>query len=384
MRKQEVEKPVCAHYASSYLPLTENWIYRAVQNLNLFRPIFLSRKKQNIELFPIQQLYSLQDFGLLRQYAEIVLSKLTGYFLFFRSVCYRNKVKILHVHFGYHGVKLMGLARTLRIPMICSFYGDDAFATIHAHKYKKLFLNADKILVLGPYMKNRLIQLGCDEHKLHIHHLGIDVNAIPFVQRRYIGKPIRFLIASSFLPKKGIDLALTAFGALQQYDFYLDIVGDGSLRDELYQLAEQNGLSRRITWHGYKSYAYFIELAYTCNVFVQASRTTPNNNKEGTPMAIVDAMATGMAVISTKHSDIPEIVKDNENGYLAEENDVLSLRNSIEKILCNPEKIEAFSVQARKHVEIEFNVFKQGERLDSLYATLIRGNHGHLNTTNHD
>lgn len=372
MSQPKGHKPVCAHYASSYLPLTENWIYRTVQNLNRFTPVFLSRKKQNLELFPIQQLYSLQDFGLAQQYAEIVLFKVLGYFLFFKRVCQENNVQILHVHFGYHGVKSLGLARALKIPIVCSFYGDDAFARKHARKYRKLFAGADKILVLGPYMKSRLVQLGCAEDKLQIHHLGIDVNAINFKQRTYTGKPIRFLIASSFLPKKGIDLALKALGSLRQYEFYLDIVGDGPLHDDLHQLADQHDLGNRITWHGYKPYAYFIELAYNCDVFIQASRTTPNNNKEGTPMAIVDAMATGMAVVSTKHSDIPEIVQDGVHGYLAEENDVISLQNCLENILRNPEKIATFSLQGRAHIEREFNTQTQGEKLETLYTGLIR------------
>jgi colanic acid/amylovoran biosynthesis glycosyltransferase len=257
--------------------------------------------------------------------------------------------------------------------MICSFYGDDAFAKQHDGKYGDLFENAERILVLGAYMKARLIQLGCAEHKLQIHHLGIDLGKIRFENR--IVKPgskIRFLIASSFLPKKGIDLALKALSEfVNRYDFSLDIIGDGPMKNELLKLIEEGGLSDRVTLHGYKPYDYFIHLAYTCQVFIQASRTTETNSKEGTPMAIVDAMATGMAVVSTKHSDIPEIVIDQETGYLAEENDQQSLIKCIAKIFEQPERIAKFSLKGRAWVEQEFDVKKQSAKLEEYYVELI-------------
>jgi colanic acid/amylovoran biosynthesis glycosyltransferase len=277
------------------------------------------------------------------------------------------------VHFGYHGVKLIGLKNKLKVPMICSFYGDDAFAHRHVEKYGSLFREADKILVLGAYMKAQLIQLGCPENKLLIHHLGIDSDKIVFKQRTFqAGKSIRFLIASSFLKKKGIDLAIKALSKFKNnYDFFLDIIGDGPLKDEILREIEMCGIKDRVNLHGYKPYEYFINLAYECDVFIQASRTTEENNKEGTPMAIVDAMATGMAVISTKHSDIPEIVINGKTGYLAEENDLNSLEKSIQKLFDDLAKVEMFSRNGREWIEKEFDAKKQTMKLEEYYKQLI-------------
>jgi colanic acid/amylovoran biosynthesis glycosyltransferase len=301
----------------------------------------------------------------------------SGYFRFFYTILKSNHTKILHVHFGYHGVKLVGLKKKLNIPMVCSFYGDDVFAHPrkgnNAKKYLRLFSNLDKALVLGTYMKAELIRLGCPDHKITIHHLGIDVDKINFVKRSVAKRDkIRFLIAASFLPKKGITLAIKALTHFKDsYDFTLDIIGDGILKDEIVNTIEQSGLKDRITLHGYKPYDYFIDLTYSADVFIQASLTTKSNNKEGTPMAIVDAMASGMAIIATKHSDIPEIVTDNEQGYLAEENNVESLVTCFSKIFNNPEKIETFSINARQKVEKEFNAQIQTMRLEEYYTDLL-------------
>jgi colanic acid/amylovoran biosynthesis glycosyltransferase len=378
MATNKIDPIPCAHYLSKYLPLTENWIYRTVINHKDFKPIVLCRKKANLQLFPISNLYSLGDFGKVRQYIEIAFFKITGYFYFFKKVCSINGVQILHVHFGYHGVKMTGLKKELNVPMLCSFYGDDAFAYPHVGNnmkaYQHLFKKADKILVLGAYMKAELIKLGCPSEKINIHHLGIDVDKIRFSQRKITReKPIRFLIASSFVPKKGIDLAIKALsGFKDRYQFSLDIIGDGPLKELILNEIKISGIQDRVKLHGYKPYDYFIALAYECDIFIQPSRTTEQNNKEGTPMAIVDAMATGMAVISTRHSDIPEIVRDGESGYLAEENDLASLSQSIMKVFQSPERIESFSLKGRQWVEKEFDAKKQTLKLEEYYSELIR------------
>lgn len=369
---------VCAHYASSYLPITENWIYRTLINHKKFRPIFLSRKKANLSLFPFPSIFSLDDFGVIRQYFEIFLFRTFGYFSFFKGICINNHVRILHVHFGYHGVKMLGLKRKLIIPMVCSFYGDDAFANIHTRggkgKYSLLFKQAEMILVLGPYMKAELIKLGCPENKITIHHLGINVDEIRFKKRALTatGK-VRFLLVAGFVQKKGIDIVIKALSSFQnKFDFSLDIIGDGPLKSDIVNEIDSKGLKECIKLHGYQPYSYFIDLAYQCDVFILASRTGDNNQKEGTPMAIVDAMATGMPVVSTLHSDIPEIVKDGEHGYLAEENDVSSLVSCIQKIFDHPELIGTFSLNARHRVEKEFNAKIQTANLEGYYTDLIR------------
>jgi colanic acid/amylovoran biosynthesis glycosyltransferase len=366
-----------AHYASKYLHITQPWIYQILINQKLFRPIFLTRITMYLDSFPLDGVYSLSDFGRVRFASESFFHWLFGYFKFYETICRKENIQILHAHFGYHGVKMLGLKRKLNVPMVCSFYGDDAFAKLHTDRNKKkylgLFSEAEKILALGPYMKSELIKLGCPAEKITIHHLGINVNEIEFKQRSISkGEKIKFLIVAGFVQKKGIDIAIKALSAFRdRYDFSLDIIGDGPLKNEILAVIEDSGIKDKIKLHGYQPYRYFIDMAYQCDVFIQASRTGDGNQKEGTPMAIVDAMATGMAVVSTKHSDIPEIVKDGEHGYLAEENSVSSLIDCLQKIFNSPEKIEAFSTKARHWVEKEFNAEIQTGKLEEYYDAII-------------
>jgi len=368
----------CIHYISKFLPITEVWMYNQVRFIKNFKPVVISRSGTNSNLFPFEPKYSLKENGDFTYWLNIFISRLIGYIPYFYLVCKKENVKILHVHFGYNGIKFINLKKVLRVPMVCSFYGTDAFSfpfkrKSNLKKLKKLFINADKILVLGPYMKKSLIELGCPAEKIIIHHLGIEVRKIRFKKRQLpVNRPIRFLVASSFVEKKGIDICLKALAqVINLFDFHVDIIGDGVLRDVIKSIITDLNMLNYVTLHGYKDYKYMINLAYSCDIFLQASRTTNQNDKEGTPMVFVDMMATGMPVISTKHSDIPEIIDDQINGYLAEENSIDSFKTKILKLINNKEYIPTMSENCREKVVKKFNAETQSIRLEKIYQSLI-------------
>ncbi len=376
MNQRKNNKLICAHYISTYLPLTENWIYNILINYETYRPIMLTRNITNFNQFTIDSIISLSQLNKFSYLYTLIFFKTSGYFPIFIKYCIRYKVKILHVHFGYHGIKLIGLKKHLNIPMVCSFYGNDVYKWTNQKyrtKLQKLFKEADQILALGPYMKDHLIKLGCSDQKICIHHLGVNVYSIKYKPREFKdSETIRFLVASSFVEKKGIDIVLNALKFVEKdIDFTLDIIGDGHLKSDLLQLIRKLKIEDRIKFHGYQPYSYFINLTYQCHVFLQASKTASNGDKEGTPMSLVDAMATGMPVISTYHSDIPEIVKDSENGFLAEENDIEDFANAILNILKNINNLQEYSLNARKHVETHFNSRIQAQKLELIYDNLV-------------
>jgi colanic acid/amylovoran biosynthesis glycosyltransferase len=376
-KKEEMKKPVVAQYNTRYLPITEVWIYNQLINLKEFQTIFLCRYKLNTHLFPLQNVYALMDLSPINKAFNLGYFKLFGYIPFFANLS--KDTRLLHVHFGYNAVKFIGLKNFLNIPLVCSFYGVDAYQFPNIRKrnrkkLNKLFLHADKILVLGSYMKSSLVELGCPENKIVIHHLGVQAERIKFVQRTYDdSRPVRFLLASSFVEKKGVDICLKALSNLREkINFIVDIVGDGPLKQQIMEIIHSGKLNERVKLHGYQAYEYFINLSYDCDIFLQASKTSVTNDKEGTPMSIVDVMATGMPVVSTKHSDIPEIVKDGQTGFLAEEDSISSFENAILKMMDNIQEISEYSTRSRVWIEENFNVKKQSSRLTSIYMNLIK------------
>ncbi len=374
--KPLIMKKVCAHYISTYLPLTENWIFTLVKNFVDYNPVMLSRKRDNIDKFPIHQIVSLSDLNKLRYNYNFVFFKTRKYFPVFKKLCLKNKASILHIHFGYHGIKSIKLKQKLKIPMVCSFYGNDAYINQdnddYYRKLKLLFKQAEKILVLGPTMKERLIEIGCPDHKIQIHHLGIELNQIKFKKRTLPkNKNIRFMIASSFVPKKGIDDALKALHIIQNnLNFSLDIIGDGYLNEELRQMVGSLGLGERVTFHGYQPYENVLDLAHKSHVLLHPSKTAKNNDKEGTPMVIAAVMATGLPVVATYHSDIPELITNKVTGFLAKENNPKDFSNAILNLIEDRKKYEECSIRSRQHIEQEFDACLQSKKLELIYSEL--------------
>ena len=369
-------RKICLHYTSNFLPLTMVWIYTLLEHFQNYDPFVLTRKKSNENFFPYGKIKSLSDLFIIGQYLNIGISKITGIIPFFSKAASEVNPNIIHIHLGNIAHKLLPLKRKLSIPGLVSFYGADAY--LYPAKKKNLkkllsvFRDMDKILVLGPAMQHELKRLGCPEHKIEILHLGIDTEKIAFTEKVFpLNRPLKFLLASSFVEKKGIDITLTALERIRHaIDFSVEIIGDGPLRSDIIEIVRKTGLHDKVIFHGYKPYPFVLEKAHACDVFLQASRTATNNDKEGTPMVLVDVMAAGMPVISTKHTDIPEIVVDNYNGYLAEENDTDSFTASLMRLINNAAHFNNLSHHCRSHVIEQFNIIRQVEKLESIYNTL--------------
>ncbi len=371
------DKYVCAHYIGKYLPLTENWIYKLISNHKEFLPLVITRKTVNLQNFPFSPIFELYKANLIKLSYNFLVFKSLGFFPGFARFCKEKKADILHVHFGYHGLKSIGLKKKLKIPMVCSFYGDDAFSWIQKEWYKKkivhLFNEADRILVLGEYMKSWLMKLGCPEEKIRIHHLGVNLKEIRFEERIYSkDKPFNFLIASSFVPKKGVDIALRALSEIgDRIEYKVHIIGGGELESEIHGLVKELKMDEKVKFYGYQPYKIFQDLSYKCDAFLSASRTGEANQKEGTPMALVDVMATGLPVVSTFHSDIPEIVLDGETGYLAKENDVEDFARAILAFVGDFKNNRDLTKKARKHIEENFNAEIQTLKLEKIYSEVL-------------
>ena len=75
---------------------------------------------------------------------------------------------------------------------------------------------------------------------------------------------------------------------------------------------------------------------------------------------------------STTHCDIPSVVKHGETGLLAEEHDIEGLARHLRTLARNPDRWAVFGAAARRHVEAEYDLVKQGEALAAVYRSIAR------------
>jgi colanic acid/amylovoran biosynthesis glycosyltransferase len=297
----------------------------------------------------------------------------------------RDQIHLLHAQFGRAGYYALPMLKHHPVPLITSFYGYDvseypAKYPIWRKHYSTLFDKLNYALCLGKVMQSNVIELGCPPEKALIHHLGVAVEQIQYVPRLWHkGTPLRILIASAFRERKGIPYALEALGTFKNdYPIELTIIGDAPdhpdgpvEKQKILTAIETCGLQTVTTLRGNQPYHVLLEEAYKHHIFMGPSITASDGDMEGTPMVLVDMAATGMPLISTTHSDIPEIIQHARTGFLAAERDSAGLLEHLYWYAEHPEQWERITWAGREHIEREFDQAKQNQKLQSLYTTLI-------------
>lgn len=386
----ESNKPIIAHGVKNYLPVTMNWIYNQLINIKKFKPIVLAQTIENLDKFPYESLY----YPELSEWKRTIVKWdenrnpwYTGVFktVYACDIFRKNNVSLLHTHFGHWGFYDLLIARRLKIPHIITFYGFDLIRVprtknIWRVRYKKLFAEGDLFLVEGHNMKKILIETGCPAEKITVNHLGVDLTKIPYQPRIFDGNKVNILVAGRFTEKKGIPLAVKAFLRLQKkYPcLELTLIGDANPQDDA-QMVIKHEIMRLIEkkagirWLGYVSRETFLTEASEAHIFLSPSLHAADGDCEGgVPVSIIEAVASGMPVLSTWHCDIPEVVIDGENGFLVPEKDADALVEKLEVLVKTPEIWPKLGDYGRKHIEKNYDIKVTVAKLEKIYEDLLR------------
>lgn len=376
-------KPVVAHYKNSYLGLTETFIYTYITHHRKFRPIILTTKAYNLEYFPFTPIYSLPEKTFTRftwsWLSRSLRTRILGIYPFERIIT-KNRVGVLHAHFGPGGVYLLPIKRKLGLPLVTSFYGYDAFKfgshTEWRVKYGELFATGDLFLVEGPYLRKQLIKLGCSPDKIAIQRIALDLREYQFMPRCLPknGGKVRILLCGRFVEKKGIIYALEALSiALQYYDnIVLRVIGDGESRPEIEAKIKELDLTQNVKLLGYLSHLVYKEELNRAHILVAPSVTAQDGNSEGgAPTVILEAQACGLPIVSTYHADIPNIVLEDKSALLVPERNAKLLAEKIVWLLEHPERWEEMGLAGRKYIKEKHNIDRGIDNLEVKYQKLM-------------
>jgi len=167
-------------------------------------------------------------------------------------------------------------------------------------------------------------------------------NIILFVGRLVEWKGIETLIRSMTLVRKEIP------------DSWLNIVGDGPLRDSLQNLVQEIGLTESIRFYGKVNDEDLSKLYDSASVFVLPSRSYQGLVMEGLGVVLLEAMSHGIPVIGSNVGGIPDIITDGENGFLVPEQDSAALAEKIVAVLSNTEQREKFRKNGYERIRQSF------------------------------
>lgn len=282
---------------------------------------------------------------------------------------------VLHAHFGPVGLSFRAARQLWRAPLIVSFHGYDYSAWPKRRgpgAYQRLFETADSITVNSQYARDRLVALGSSPSQIHHLNYGVNLSEFPFRSReRRFGDPVRVLSVGRLVEKKGFEYSIRAVARVRNVvpELRYDIVGDGPLRKQLENVIREVGVEREVFLHGSQTGEVVRRLMAEADLFILSSVTAATGDQEGTPVSLMEAQASGLPVLSTWHSGIPEVVLHEQSGFLVPERDTDALADRLRVLLDHPEMWPPFGLAGRMHMERRFDLERVNSQLFDLYAT---------------
>ncbi|MDT7777727.1 MAG: hypothetical protein QOC99_239 [Acidobacteriota bacterium] len=279
----------------------------------------------------------------------------------------QERIDAVLAEFGPTGVAVMDACRQLNLPLVVHFHGYDIsvreMLERYASGYAQMFRRAAGLVAVSRAMRRKLIALGAPAERVFYNPCG--VNCELFRGASPAQAPPFILAVARFVEVKAPQLTLAAFArVLREYpEARLRMIGDGPLLGECQRLATSLAIDHAVTFMGRLPHQLIAEEMRRARLFVQHSIEAASGAIEGTPVAILEAGASGLPVISTRHGGIPDVVIDNETGLLVEERDVAEMARQMLRLLREPSLAASLGGAARRHVETHFSAAHSIERL---------------------
>jgi len=287
-----------------------------------------------------------------------------------------RSVTHLHAHFCHTPTSVALFASDLTgLPFSFTAHAKDIYLTEPEQLLRKI--QKARFVVTcthynGTYLRDLALTAGCDT-PIHVIYHGIDLGLFAFTATSHPGPPYEILSVGRLVPKKGYDTLLEALSILQRtgLDYHFTHIGSGEMQKELVSMIRALDLRQRVTLLGTLPHREVIKHYRRAHCFALASKVAPNGDRDGIPNVLVEAMATGVPVVATQVSAIPELVEHNVTGVLVPPNDPGTLAAAIRDVLLHPEKYTDHIRRARTKVEADFDNRRCVMRLHSLLQNAL-------------
>ncbi len=199
--------------------------------------------------------------------------------------------------------------------------------------------------------------MGCPPEKIHVTRMGIEPEKFNFEPRQAFHSPLRIVSVARLTEKKGLDVAVKASEILKQRggQFEFTIIGNGDQDEMMREHIANAGLEDCVSMPGFKPQEEIRAALSEADIFLLPSKTAADGDMEGIPVALMEAMAVGLPVVSTFHSGIPELIENNVSGWLVPENDAEALADTLFRLSQGDIDVAPVVAAARRKVETEFN-----------------------------
>ncbi len=293
---------------------------------------------------------------------------------FFQAVCLadaldREPVTHLHAHFANApAVVAMFVHQLTGIPYTFTAHAKDIYVKTPPELLRAEIHRARAVITCTEYNRRYLLsQAGAQSHgKLHRIYHGLDLSEFQFsLPRRPNGADPVVLSVARLVEKKGLGDLIEAADFLRRRGrcFQIEIIGDGPLRAALEERVAECGLQDRIRLLGAQPHSAVRQAYARAAAFALPCVVASDGDRDGIPNVLLEAMASGVPVVSTPVSGIPELIESGREGILVPPNRPDDLANALERLLSDPDLSGRLARAAREKIETAFSVEENCRRL---------------------
>ena len=351
-RVMDVRAPI------TYLSIERNKKAIWLANIRLFwrRPVRYSRAM--LEAMGYGRLSVLRRFFQASYLAEILFREPLGY---------------LHAHFAHaSAVVCMFTHRLTGTPYSFTAHAKDIYVKTPRELLRAEAQSAEAVITCTEYNRRYLsTQIGPPgSRKIHCIYHGLDLSQFKFCCPRGLdAEPPVILSVARLVEKKGLRNLILAADILRQRGrrFQVEIVGKGPLRQSLEDLVKQLGLDDRVRFLGLLPHEKLCRVYQRVCLFALPCVVAPDGDRDGIPNVLLEAMASGVPVVSTPVSGIPEMIQSEVEGLLVPTNSPRELAGALDRLLNSPELRERLALAARSKIETYFSIERNSAQLLSLF-----------------
>jgi len=305
---------------------------------------------------------------------------LAGGVLYFPKAVYmagemkRRQVRHVHAHFCSHPAAVAYVINRLaRIPFSFTAHGSDLHCDRHMLREK--VAAASSVIAISDYNRQVILE-ECGhqfDDKVHVIHCGVDTTQ--FVARELPTSfdqgegPMRILCIGTLHEVKGQRYLLEACRKLSERGMPVacHFVGDGTDRATLTTLASKLGIEQQVRFHGSLSRDQVQKQLAAADVLGAPSVPTSDGRREGIPVVLMEAMASGVPCIGSDLSGIPELLRG-ECGLLTPPRDAEAIADAIALLHGDAAKRRILAESGRKRIEQEFDLNKNAAVLQRHFS----------------
>ena len=274
----------------------------------------------------------------------------------------------LHAHFAHIPTDIaMYASRLSGVPFSFTSHANDLFE--RGWLLKEKVARSLFAATISDHNRRFLADQGADERKIHIVRCGVDSRAFTPREEKPLGSPPKIGALGRMVEKKGFDVLIRACGILKNkgVPLQVEIAGDGTMLEALRELVLSLDLSTTVSFPGPLSHDEVPVWLKGLDLFALPCRKDGHGDMDGVPVVLMEAMLSGIPVVSTRLSGIPELIEDEQTGCLADPDDPEGFASAISQVLSDAPLRRQLRKNATEKVRSEFDLSKNVAKLSNLF-----------------